>query len=590
MSSPLTNGQFQADNGNGQPLAGGKLYTYVSGTTTPQATYTNASLSTPNSNPVLLNARGEAQVWLGSGIYTLALHDASDVPIWSVDGVADTATGLAGSAGASKVGFIQAGSGAVPRTAQDKMRERISVDDFGALGDGSTDDSLAINSAIAAAAALGGASVVFGPGKNYRHTSTIVLSSGVVLHLYGSTLTWGGTGAPQISTSTTGYTINAGIVGGVIDGGGNATKLVELWSPYHCAFRDVTLKSNSATNVALDILVNTSGATNPDGNRNAVFNEFSNLLQEGSCGTAVRLMGQGPVNGPALAVVTLNTFVNFNGRGACVRGIDFAAWADSNFFAGITRVSLIANNAVGVVWNSGTPAGNVGVYSNNFNHLAVDTFGTFTGRVGFKMNWTKLNKVDYYFQDPPAEGGPYYFDANCQSYYVVHQLGLSSSTVIRSKLFYAQGIDNAILPIGGAEVSTETVGLQLGVNRSGSGFANIDLIGDTTYPQFGLRLIRNNGGPNTSSEIHHRGTGNFALSADDAGAQIILQTQNGPKLVTSNTGMGFYGVGAVAQPTTAGAASAFTANTGTGVNDASTFDGYTIKQLVKALRTMGLLA
>jgi hypothetical protein len=44
------------------------------------------------------------------------------------------------------------------------------------------------------------------------------------------------------------------------------------------------------------------------------------------------------------------------------------------------------------------------------------------------------------------------------------------------------------------------------------------------------------------------------------------------------------------QETTGVAASAFTANTGTAVNDASTFDGYTLQQVVKALKNLGILA
>jgi len=54
--------------------------------------------------------------------------------------------------------------------------------------------------------------------------------------------------------------------------------------------------------------------------------------------------------------------------------------------------------------------------------------------------------------------------------------------------------------------------------------------------------------------------------------------------------LGFFGATARVQPTTAHAAAAFTANTGTAVNDASTFDGYTLRQVVKALRDLGLLA
>lgn len=69
----------------GVPLSGGKVYTYTAGTTTPQATYTDNTGVTPNANPIILDSRGEANIWLGAAIYKFRLTDANDVDIWTVD-------------------------------------------------------------------------------------------------------------------------------------------------------------------------------------------------------------------------------------------------------------------------------------------------------------------------------------------------------------------------------------------------------------------------------------------------------------------------------------------------------------------------
>ena len=78
----------------GTPLVGGKLYTYVAGTTTPQATFTDETGATANTNPVILDSRGEANVWLGAASYKFLLTDAEDVEIWSVDYITAPTTSL----------------------------------------------------------------------------------------------------------------------------------------------------------------------------------------------------------------------------------------------------------------------------------------------------------------------------------------------------------------------------------------------------------------------------------------------------------------------------------------------------------------
>jgi hypothetical protein len=56
-----------------------------------------------------------------------------------------------------------------------------------------------------------------------------------------------------------------------------------------------------------------------------------------------------------------------------------------------------------------------------------------------------------------------------------------------------------------------------------------------------------------------------------------------------NTQIGLYGAAPVARPTTSTASATFVAGTGTAINSASTFDGYTIGKVVKALRNVGIL-
>ena len=78
----------------GVPLAGGYLYTYAAGTTTPQATYTDSTAATANSNPIVLDSRGEASIWLASAAYKFKLTDANGTEIWTVDNIAAPSTAL----------------------------------------------------------------------------------------------------------------------------------------------------------------------------------------------------------------------------------------------------------------------------------------------------------------------------------------------------------------------------------------------------------------------------------------------------------------------------------------------------------------
>ena len=86
MATLLPEGKQSFTNTAGAPLVGGKVYTYDAGTTNPRTTYQDAAGTTPNANPIILDARGEATIFW-SGAYKVVLKDAADVTIWTVDNI-----------------------------------------------------------------------------------------------------------------------------------------------------------------------------------------------------------------------------------------------------------------------------------------------------------------------------------------------------------------------------------------------------------------------------------------------------------------------------------------------------------------------
>lgn len=87
---------FQLLDDNGEPLSGGKLYTYEAGTSTPKATYTSSDESAANANPIILDSSGRADVWLESGAYKFVIDDSNDVLVEEVDNIVGDASNVFG--------------------------------------------------------------------------------------------------------------------------------------------------------------------------------------------------------------------------------------------------------------------------------------------------------------------------------------------------------------------------------------------------------------------------------------------------------------------------------------------------------------
>lgn len=115
--SPAAKQQF-FDN-NGLPAAGFKLYTYAAGTSDLQATYQDRDGTVPNANPVVLDARGEATIYLSSAlVYDYVLKTQLDETVWTRPGVMVSEL------------VAQEGVDALPRTVPGKLMDFPTLADY----------------------------------------------------------------------------------------------------------------------------------------------------------------------------------------------------------------------------------------------------------------------------------------------------------------------------------------------------------------------------------------------------------------------------------------------------------------------------
>lgn len=107
--------------------------------------------------------------------------------------------------------FLQTGTGATERTFQNKTREIVSVKDFGAVGDGTTDDSAAIQKAINLVITNGAIKVIF-PTASYKVLTKILVPSYVTIEGQGSTLTGSGYTTGDNNMFESGYIDSGAII------------------------------------------------------------------------------------------------------------------------------------------------------------------------------------------------------------------------------------------------------------------------------------------------------------------------------------------------------------------------------------------
>lgn len=332
----LQNGKQQFIDQNGAPLANGSVYFYAPGTTNPVTTYQDPAGSILNTNPVLLDSRGQAVIW-GNGTYRQVVKDCNGVTIWDqitkdsnaslvgnltdaafvagtdftpgtttsltlpvlpgsisniwvyfdtafqddsqiaslVDkvltfnspipvgvtrvsvkigttiavgtpgsgSVTDLAVSVGAGINASKLSFQQKGTGAKIRTILSRLQDTVCVKDFGALGDGTTDDTAAFNAAAAYAASVTSGCRVLVPAGNY------ILSGPITWDGSTSMVSWLGDGSNQTVLSWSKTSVCNGFVAGA------TTPVAKV------SIRGMTLTQNSVASSGAAILVYGAGST-----------------------------------------------------------------------------------------------------------------------------------------------------------------------------------------------------------------------------------------------------------------------------------------------------------------------------------------
>lgn len=229
--SPIWGAGAQFFDNNGDPLAGGKIYVYFAGTTTPATTYTDPSGLVANTNPIIANAAGRLpnEIWFSTATsYKFVLKTSTDVLLATYDNipaappppVTNSAsslvynTGYLVTAGNFTVGatyqianvgstnFIAIGASAnltgtvftatgvgagngtayYTRSVENKLRGFVDARDFGAVGDGVADDTIAIQAALTFAGAVNKAVYVPGTAASYKITSALTMQPKTTLY------------------------------------------------------------------------------------------------------------------------------------------------------------------------------------------------------------------------------------------------------------------------------------------------------------------------------------------------------------------------------------------------------------------------
>lgn len=463
---------------------------------------------------------------------------------------------LATVAGAAFMGTSLGVTGAVLLTVEYLLRQRVTPQGFGAVADGSTDNSTAFSALTTYLNTFSGTNTpprVFFPAGTYNYSATTNWAVSFAKYEFAPGVIFNYTGGGSIAMDFDGGAAGSGVTAMHVTGfpliGGNATTATAVRTrAVHRSHFELRVRNATTQGLLINFAV-------------------CNVYHVKCTTIGEPLFSPTPVTGILMdkrgtgEFTSACTFINPIMEGVSGYGLNLANATQNEIIGGTSE----ANG--GGMFVSGTSTANVihgldcetnasadifcqGLY-NRFENILSSTTSNIAGQTNVVLGgrWNTLQNTgidNRYYDVLYSTNGGSFTDSGSG---ILKRVVRNATTNALDTDFSAnpQSLRYTYGPVGFGHVYGSADQLVVG------GSAN-----DTVFYKFG-------------------------------NAQQQFWVNNSKNLSLGFNTMGFYGTAPIAQPATGGASSTFTVNTGTAVNTGSTFDGYTIAQVVKALRNTGLL-